>query len=132
MEVLNMDKIIEMVEINIGSWKPEAVGIIDVNYRVWGEKGIFPKGTLDYYKKFPLSNMQVGDSVHNSNTFLMKITELTGIIIVMNDSHLARLAAINLRGRINALSDFYKLEKFVKKNKKSMFESALKKEEGIW
>ncbi len=63
--------------------------------------------------------MNTGDSVHSGNTFLMKVTDKTGIIVVMRDLHIARLAAINLRGRINALSDFYSLEKFIMEKEKS-------------
>ncbi len=115
MSVSSVDRMIELVELNIGSLKPEGVGIVDVKYRVLGEKGIFPKGTLDYYKKFPLSDMHRGDSIHNNNIFLMKVTEKTGIIVVMDDLHTARLAAINLRKRIDALSEFHALEKLIKK-----------------
>lgn len=115
MKVPSVDRMIELVELNIGSLKPEAVGIVDVNYRVLGEKGIFPMGTLDYYKKFPLSDMHQGDSIHNNNVFLMKITEKTGIIVVMSELHTARLAAINLRKQLNSLSEFYTLEKLIKK-----------------
>jgi hypothetical protein len=125
---------IEQVELNLGSWKPEALAIVDVNYKVWGEKGKVSKDYIEYYRKFPLSDMHEGDSVHNSNSFLMKVTEKTGIIVVMRDVNLARLSAINLRGRINALSDFFDLEKLVKEkdNKRSRLDDALKTEEGIW
>nr|MDO8082424.1 hypothetical protein [Candidatus Freyarchaeota archaeon] len=115
MKFPSVDRMIELVELNIGRLKPEAVGIVDVKYVVLGEKGIFPMGTLDYYKKFPLSDMHRGDSIHNKNTFLMKVTEKTGIIVVMSDLHTARLAAINLRERLNVLSEFYNLEKLIKK-----------------
>nr|MDO8081388.1 hypothetical protein [Candidatus Freyarchaeota archaeon] len=121
MSELNVNKLIELVELNIGSWKPEAIVIVDVNYKIWGEKGIILKEVLDYYRKFPLSDMHVGDILHNSNTFLMKITEKTGIIVAMKDPQVAKLAAINLGGRINAFSEFYTIEKFVKeKDKKSI------------
>lgn len=109
-----LDRMIEQVELNLGSWKPEALVIVDINYKVWKEKGKVPKGCIKYYKKFPLSEMHEGDTIHNSNTFFMKVTEKMGIIVVMKDSSLARLSAINLRGRINALSDFYSLDKLVK------------------
>lgn len=123
---------VELVEINLGSWKPEALAIIDVNSRVWCEKGAIPSGVLDYYRRFPLSDMHLGDSLHNNNTFLMKITEKTGVIVVMKDSQVARLAAINLRGRINALSDFYNLEKLIEEDKKTKMGSILKKEKEMW
>ena len=121
MSELNVNMLIELVELNIGSWKPEAVAIVDVNFKVWGEKGSILKEFLDYYLKFPLSDMHVGDIVHNSNSFLMKVTEKTGIIVTMKDPQIAKLAAINLSGRINALSEFYSIEKLVKeKDKKSL------------
>ncbi|WXG41866.1 MAG: hypothetical protein WED07_14060 [Candidatus Freyarchaeum deiterrae] len=113
-EEVNVDKLIELVERNIGTWKPLAVAIVDVNYKVWGEKGSVPKNILDYYKKFPLSGMRVGDSINNNGSFLMKVTEKTGVIVILGDHQISRLATINLRGRLNALSDFYNLEKLVK------------------
>lgn len=113
------DRMIELVELNTGNWKPEAVAIVDVNYKVWRKKGDVPKKFIEYYRKFPLSEMNTGDSIHSGNTFLMKVTDKTGIIVVMRDLHIARLAAINLRGRINALSDFYSLEKFIMEKEKS-------------
>ena len=106
----------KLVELNLGRWKPEAVVIIDVNYKVWSEKGNFSRVLLDYYKKFPLSEMHVGDSINNSSSFLMKVTEKTGVIVVMQDPYLAKLSAINLNGRLNALSEFYNLEKFINQN----------------
>lgn len=131
----SVDSMIEQVELNIGSWKPEALAIIDINYKVWGEKGKLPKKCLEYYRKFPLSEMHEGDTIHNSNSFVMKVTEKTGILVVMKDISLARLSAINLRGRINALSDFYSLEKLImekEKVKSSRLDDALKSEKGIW
>jgi hypothetical protein len=132
MAELNLDKLVEIVEVNLGRWKPEAVAIVDVNHKVWCQKGNVSGEILDYYNRFPLLDMHLGDSLHNNNTFLMKVTERTGIIVVMNDPQVARLAAINLRGRINALSDFYNLEKLVEEDKKSKMGNILKKEKGIW
>ncbi|WXG42284.1 MAG: hypothetical protein WED07_16215 [Candidatus Freyarchaeum deiterrae] len=139
MSTPSVDNMIEMVELNIGNWKPKGLAVVDINHKVWGEKGSFSDEILDYYKKFPLSELHPGDSIHNSNSFLMKITEKTGVIVVMPDVNLARLSAINLRGRINALSEFYGLEKLIKekkkgkeKSKKSRLGDAMKTEEGIW
>ncbi|MFB0562500.1 MAG: PAS domain-containing sensor histidine kinase [Candidatus Lokiarchaeia archaeon] len=126
-EELNIEKLIKLVEINLGKWKPEAVAIIDVNHKVWGEKGSVPRDYLDYFEKFSLLEMHEGDSLNNSCSFLMKVTEKTGIIVVMEDPYIARLSAINLRGRLNALSEFYNLEKFIKvKDEKSRFGEMLK------
>jgi hypothetical protein len=118
-EEINVDSLIELVELNVGDWKPLAVAIVDVNYKIWGEKGSVPKNILSYYKKFPLSNMQVGDGINNNGSFLIKVTKKTGVIVVMGDPRISRLAAINLRGRLNALSEFYNLEKFIKEENKN-------------
>ncbi|WXG39467.1 MAG: hypothetical protein WED07_01310 [Candidatus Freyarchaeum deiterrae] len=112
-EVPETGNMIELVELNLGRWKPFVVAIIDINFKVWGQKGEISPEVFDYFKKFPLNEMHLGDSVHNSNTFLMKVTEKTGIIVGIDDMQLSRLAAINLRGRISALSDFYYLERFI-------------------
>jgi hypothetical protein len=126
-------RMIELVELNLGRWKPLAVAIIDINYKVWDQKGEIAPDIFEYYKKFPLSEMHLGDSVHNNNTFLMKVTEKTGIIVGMDDMHVARLSAINLRGRMSALSEFYRLEKFVEKKKSSTrIGDAVESEKGIW
>ena len=132
-EESNVDKLIELVELNVGNWKPLAVAIIDVNYKIWGEKGSVPKEYLKYYEAFPLAGMHVGDNINNSSSFLMKVTEKTGVIVVMEDPHISRLAAINLRGRLNALSEFYTLEKFVKEeDKKTKLDETRKREEKVW
>ncbi|WXG39908.1 MAG: hypothetical protein WED07_03630 [Candidatus Freyarchaeum deiterrae] len=128
-EKVDIDKAIELVELNVGNWKPTAVAIIDVNYKIWGEKGSVPKEYIKYYETFPLSGMHAGDSISNSSSFLLKVTEKMGVIVVMGDSHISQLAAINLKGRLNALSDFNTLEKFVKeKDKKSILDKILGKE----
>ena len=113
----SLNKLTKLVELNVGRWKPEAVVIIDVNHKVWSEKGSFSRNLLNYYDKFPLSEMHVGDIINNSSSFLMKVTEKTGVIVVMEDPYLAKLSAINLNGRLNALSDFYNLEKGIDEKK---------------
>ncbi|MEM2144144.1 MAG: hypothetical protein QW279_02195 [Candidatus Jordarchaeaceae archaeon] len=132
-EASEVDTLIQLVELNVGNWKPLAVAIIDINLKIWGEKGKIPQEYLKYYENFPLKGMHVGDSVNNSNSFFMKVTEKTGVIVVMQDPHISRLAAINLRGRLNALSPFYNLEKQIKeKEKKTILDKILKKEEKLW
>jgi hypothetical protein len=126
-------RLIDLVELNVGNWKPLAVAIVDVNYKVLGEKGSMPREFLNYYENFPISGLHVGDSINNSSSFLMKVTDKTGVIVIMEDPHISRLAAINLRGRINALSEFYNLEKLVKeKKKKSILDEMSKREERVW
>ncbi len=116
---LNVDALINLVEINLGRWKPLAVFIVDINFKIWGKKGEMPEEIVDFYCKFPFGEMHVGDTLHNENTFMMKVTEKTAVLIGMEDSHVARLSAINLKGRLNALSEFYTLEKQVEEKNES-------------
>ncbi len=126
-------KLFELVEMNLGSWKPSYVAIIDVNQKIWDQKGKIRSKLLRYYKKFPLSEMHIGDSVHNENTFLMKVSEKTGVIVEMNNTHIARLAAMNLRGKLNALTEFSKLENFIQEREnKTRVNGAAKTEKDMW
>ena len=42
-EEISVDKLIERVELNVGNWKPLAVAIVDINYKVWREKVNIPR-----------------------------------------------------------------------------------------
>ena len=105
-----MEKLLEDVDRNKGNWNSNGVAIIDINSSIIGLKGDVPKECIEYYLKFPISEMHEGDSIHNSNSFLMRVTEKAAVIVVLKEEHLARLSAINLRGRISALHDFYLLD----------------------
>ncbi|MBS7287720.1 MAG: hypothetical protein KIH01_02960 [Candidatus Freyarchaeota archaeon] len=126
-----INRLIMLVELNVGKWKPLAVAIVDINNKVWGKSGEIPQEYFDYYKNFPLKNMHIGDSVHNRNSFLMKVTDKVGIIVVMQDPHLSRLASINLRGRLNVLSEFYTLEKHIRE-KMGVLDEAKDRERRVW
>lgn len=128
---IDIDKLISLVETNVGRWRPLAVAIVDINNKIWGERGRIPAELLEYYKNFPLRDMHIGDTVHNNNSFLMKVTDKVGVIVIMQDSHISRLASINLRGRINVLSDFYVIEKYIR-DKKSVLDEVKEKERRIW
>lgn len=110
---LQIDKVMHLIEINCGNWKPISVAIIDQNFKIWGLKGEFPEKSVKLFESYSLDKLKTGDSIHNGNSFLMKVTEKTGVIISMGDEKLSILASANLRGRINALSDFYLVEKLV-------------------
>jgi hypothetical protein len=112
-EYVPIDKMINLIEINVGKWKPTAVVIIDETFRIWGLKGELPEEALNLFRKYILEDIKPGDSIHNGHSFLMKVTEKTAVIVSMKEPSLAVLASANLRGRVNALSDFYGLEKLV-------------------
>ncbi len=105
-----LEKLMDDVERNKGNGNSRGIAILDVNSSVIGLKGDVPRECIDYYLKFPISEMYEGDSIHNKNSFLMRITEKTAVLVVLSEEHFARLAAINLRGRISALHDFYLLD----------------------
>jgi hypothetical protein len=110
---VDIERLINLVEVNLGNWKARAILIVDVNFKIWGKRGELDKEVLSFYSKFPFREMHVGDTVHNQNTFMMKVTERTAVLIEMRDSHIARLSAINLKGRMNALSEFCTLDDYV-------------------
>jgi hypothetical protein len=105
-----VEKLLEDVDRNKGNWNSNGVAIIDINNSIIGLKGDVPKECIEYYLKFPISEMHEGDSIHNGRSFLMRVTEKAAVIVVLKEEHLARLSAINLRGRIFALHDFYLLD----------------------
>ena len=111
-----IDNMIHLIELNLGSWKPRSIVVIDKDFKVWGLKGKISEEAVKLFEKYSLEELKPGDSIHNGNSFLMKITEKTGVIVSMGDIRLSILASANLRGRINALSDFYLLEEFVNKS----------------
>ncbi len=114
-ENFQMDEVINLIEINCGNWKPTSIAIIDRTFKIWGLKGEFPEKFVNLFENYSLDELKSGDSIHNGNSFLMKVTEKTAVIISMGDERLSILASANLRGRINALSDFYMLEKLIDK-----------------
>ena len=111
-------EVFETIDTNLGSWKAQGIAILDVNFKVWGVKGELSDDIFSFYEKFSLIDMHIGDTVSNNNTFMMKATDKIGVIIVMKDTHLAMLSAINLKGRINALSDLHELEKHIETEEK--------------
>lgn len=129
---LDLDALINLVELNLGRWKSCAIYILDVNFKIWGRKGELAEETLDFYRKFPFQEMHVGDTLHNENTFMMKVTDKTAVLVGMEDPHVSRLAAINLKGRINALSLFSTLDKNVEEKKESKLNEVGKRVRRMW
>ncbi|MEM3562615.1 MAG: hypothetical protein QXR19_05265 [Candidatus Jordarchaeaceae archaeon] len=105
-----IEKLMDDVEMNKGKWNSKGIAIISVEKSLIGIRGEVPEKCIEYYLKFPISEMQEGDSIHNGNSFLMRVTEKTAVIVVQGEEHFARLSAINLRGRLSALHDFYLLD----------------------
>jgi hypothetical protein len=105
-----IEKLMDDVERNKGNWNSNGLAIINIENSIMGIRGEVPDEYIEYYMKFPISQMHEGDTINNRNSFLMRITEKTAVIVVLKEEHLARLSAINLRGRIAALHDFYLLD----------------------
>ncbi len=129
---LDVSSFIKLVETNLGRWSANAIFILDTNFKVWGKKGELSDQVLNFYRKFPFQEMHVGDTLHNESTYMMKVTEKTAVLIRMDDSHIARLSAINLKGRINALSEFYTLDKIVEEKKSSKLNEIGKTAKKMW
>ncbi len=129
---VDVDALINLVEANLGKWKPNSIYIVDVNFKIWGKRGELPQEVLSFYSKIPFVEMHIGDTFHNENTFMMKVTDKTAVIVRMDDSHIARLTAINLKGRINALSPFYTLEKHIGEKKESKLNEIGKTARRMW
>ncbi|WXG39670.1 MAG: hypothetical protein WED07_02355 [Candidatus Freyarchaeum deiterrae] len=118
-----VEKLMDDVERNKGKWDSNGLAIINIENAVMGIRGKVPDEYIEYYTKFPISQMHEGDSINNGNSFLMRITEKTAVIVVLKEEHIARLSAINLRGRIAALNDFYLLDLDEKHSEKILAEN---------
>jgi hypothetical protein len=109
------EQLTRLVEINLGKWKPNGILIVDDDFKILGRKGKISDEALAYYRKFPVKEMHMGDTVQNENTYMMKVTERIAILIEMENDHLARISAMNLKGRTNAFSTFDELERQLEK-----------------
>jgi hypothetical protein len=126
-----IEKLMDDVERNKGKWNSIGLAIINIENSIIGIRGKVPDEVIEYYMKFPISQMHEGDSINNSNSFLMRITEKAAVIVVLEEEHLARLSAINLRGRISALHDFYLLDLDEKRSEKIFAESNMNQSSSI-
>lgn len=75
-----LDKLLDDVERNKGNWNSRGMAILGVDSSVICLKGDVPREFIDYYMKFPISEMHEGDSIHNKNSFLMRITDKTAVL----------------------------------------------------
>jgi hypothetical protein len=109
------EQMIRLVEVNLGRWKPTGILIIDNDFRIRARKGKISEESLVYYTRFPVSEMHTGDTLQNENTYMMKVTERIAILVEMENEHLARISAMNLKGRTNAFAPFDGFEKQLEK-----------------
>ncbi|MBS7287870.1 MAG: hypothetical protein KIH01_03770 [Candidatus Freyarchaeota archaeon] len=107
------EKLLKVIESNIGKFSVEAIYIVDGDFNVWAHKGEIKGEVIGYYRKFPLATLNIGSFVCDKKSFLLKTTERTGVIVVMKEEHHTIMAAANLKSRINALSEFYELDKAI-------------------
>jgi len=126
-----IEKLMDDVERNKGNWNSSGLAIMNIENSIIGIRGDVPDEYIEYYLKFPISEMHEGDSIHNGRSFLMRITEKAAVIVVLKEEHLARLSAINLRGRISALHDFYLLDLDEKCSEKIFGESNINQSSSI-
>ncbi len=126
-----IEKLMDDVERNKGKWNSKGIAIINIENTIMGIRGDVPEECIEHYLKFPISEMQEGDSIHNGSSFLMRVTEKTAVIVVLSEEHFARLSAINLRGRIAALHDFFLLDLDEKHSEKILGDGLIKESSSI-
>ncbi|MGQ9720561.1 MAG: hypothetical protein ACUVXA_04470 [Candidatus Jordarchaeum sp.] len=126
-----IEKLMDDVERNKGKWNSKGIAIINIENSIIGIRGKVSEECIEHYLKFPISEMHEGDSIHNGNSFLMRVTEKTAVIVVLGEEHFARLSAINLRGRISALHDFYLLDLDEKQSEKILEKGTPKESSSI-
>ncbi|MBS7247902.1 MAG: hypothetical protein QXW47_07995 [Candidatus Jordarchaeales archaeon] len=115
MNKIDVNELLRLVELNVGSIPLSAVAIIDMNFRIWAVKGKL-EDILEVLKKYEnvlLSKMKTGEEIHNDGSFLMKVTDKSYVLAAVKNPLLIKIAIANLRGRINALSSFYVLDKLI-------------------
>ncbi|MEM1659157.1 MAG: hypothetical protein QXX87_05200 [Candidatus Jordarchaeales archaeon] len=108
-----LEEFIRLVELNVGSISLSAIAIMDESFRIWAVKGKIEDilELLKKYRNVSLNKMKVGDEVHDDGSFLMKVTDRTLVLASPKNPLLTKIAIANLRGRINALSILYVLDK---------------------
>lgn len=111
----DLNEFLKLVELNVGSIPLSAVAIIDAKLRIWAMKGNL-NGILEILEKYenaPLHEMKTGEEIHNNVSFLMKVTDKSFVLAAVKNPLLIKIAIANLRGRINALSSLYILDKII-------------------
>ncbi len=112
---IQLIEFLKLIELNVGSAPLSTVAIVDMNFKIWAIKGKLDDAItlIEKYEKNSLVNMKVGEEMHNDNSFLMKVTDNLFVLATVKNPILLRIAIENLRGRINALSTLFVLDKLV-------------------
>lgn len=106
-----LEKLMGVVEANLGKRRANGIAIVDDRFRVWASKGWVRREDLARYSKLPMRELEVGSLVHDNQSFLLKVSDRFMVYVSMEERGLSMIAAAALKGRINALSEFYKLDK---------------------
>lgn len=113
-----LERLMGVVEANLGKRKARGVAIIDDRFRVWAARGGVRQEDLAKYSRLPVRELDVGSLIHDSQSFLLKVSDRFMLFVAMGESELSMVAAASLKGRINALSDFYRLDKALEEAEK--------------
>ncbi len=115
MSEIDFNEFLRLIELNVGSISLSTVAIIDANFKIWAIKGKLDDAIkiLKKYENAPLPKMKMGEEVHDDGSFLMKVTDKSYVLAAVKNPLLIKIAIANLKGRINALSNFYILDKFI-------------------
>ncbi len=108
-----LESLLHTVEVNLGRRKPKSICIVDGDMNVWASRGEVDASVISKYKGIPFDRLEAGSLLHDSSSFLLKVSDRFGVLVSMSESDLSMIAAANLKGRLGALSEFYKLDKVV-------------------
>lgn len=106
-----LERLMGVVEANLGRRRARGIAIVDDRFRVWASRGGVRREELAKYSKLPVGELEVGSLVHDSQSFLLKVSDRFMVYVSMEEKELSMIAAAALKGRMNALSEFYKLDK---------------------
>ncbi len=113
-----LERLMGVVEANLGRRKARGIAIVDDRFRLWAVRGGVGRDDLAKYSKLPVKELEVGSLIHDSQSFLLKVSDRFMVFVAMGENELSMVAAASLKGRINALSDFYKLDRALEEAEK--------------
>ncbi|MBS7288889.1 MAG: hypothetical protein KIH01_09195, partial [Candidatus Freyarchaeota archaeon] len=97
-----LERLMGVVESNLGRRRARGVAIVDDRFRVWAVRGGVRQEDLAKYSRLPVKELEVGSLIHDSRSFLLKVSDRFMVFVAMGENELSMVAAASLKGRINA------------------------------
>ncbi len=108
-----LERLMGTVEANLDRRRARGIAIVDDRFRLWAVRGQVAREDLAKYSKLPVGELEAGSLIHDQRSFLLKVSDRFMVYVAIAESELSMLAAATIKSRINALSDFYRLEKLL-------------------